>query len=60
MALDASRYKIPFTGGLESRVVISGVASATVRTLIETPLEFIKVRQQTNTPWAVRSLYQVS
>jgi solute carrier family 25 carnitine/acylcarnitine transporter 20/29 len=53
------RKQIPFSGGVETRVVISGVASATVRSVIETPLEFVKVRQQTNTPWSFRSLYQV-
>ncbi len=37
---------IPHTGGLQTRVLAAGLFSSFARSLIETPLEYIKVRQQ--------------
>lgn len=42
---------IPFTGGLQPRVLLSALFSSTCRSLVETPLEFIKVRLQTGQTW---------
>jgi solute carrier family 25 carnitine/acylcarnitine transporter 20/29 len=42
---------IPDAGGLQWRVLGAGVIASTARALIETPLEFVKVRRQTNQPW---------
>lgn len=39
---------IPGTGGLQLRVLTAGVCASLVRSLLESPLEFIKVRQQTS------------
>jgi solute carrier family 25 carnitine/acylcarnitine transporter 20/29 len=40
--------KIPFTYGLELRVIIGGIISGTSRAIIECPFEYTKVRRQTN------------
>jgi solute carrier family 25 carnitine/acylcarnitine transporter 20/29 len=47
---------IPYSGGLQYRVFLAGVASSTARTFIETPLELIKVRRQLNQPWHMSEL----
>jgi solute carrier family 25 carnitine/acylcarnitine transporter 20/29 len=40
---------IPLTNGLEFRVIAGGTMAGTCRALIETPLEYAKVKnQQTN------------
>ena len=39
---------IPYTGGLQPCVLIGAMAAASARSLIETPLEFIKVRVMVN------------
>ena len=38
-------------GGLQPRVVLAALTSASVRTVIETPLEHVKVRRQTGQSW---------
>lgn len=42
----AGESVIPGTGGLQARVLTAGLIASFCRSLIETPLEFIKVRQQ--------------
>ena len=37
------KYPIPLTNGLEIRVIIGGIASGTIRSIIETPVEYSKV-----------------
>lgn len=37
------RTQVPFSKGVEVRVVIAGIASGSVRSIIETPLEYAKV-----------------
>ena len=49
--------KIPFTMGLEYRVIIGGIISGTSRSVIESPFEYCKVRRQTNQNWEFRNLY---
>jgi solute carrier family 25 carnitine/acylcarnitine transporter 20/29 len=51
------KSQIPYTGGLETRVVVAGMLSASVRSVIECPLELIKVRKQVNEQWNIRSLF---
>jgi len=48
--------EIPYTGGLQYRVLLAGLASSTARTFIETPLELVKVRRQLNQTWKVSEL----
>lgn len=42
---------IPGSAGMQYRVLVCGVFASTARALIETPLEFIKVRKQTGQSW---------
>jgi hypothetical protein len=37
------KKQIPFTNGTEYRIVLGGIMSGTVRSLVETPLEYAKV-----------------
>lgn len=39
-------FEIPFTGGLQVRVVLGGVASGLARAALETPLDYWKIRRQ--------------
>ncbi|KAJ7378119.1 hypothetical protein OS493_024784 [Desmophyllum pertusum] len=50
--------QIPFTGGLQIRVLIAGAAASTTRAIIETPLELAKVRRQTGQSWQFKGLYR--
>ncbi len=50
------RFEIPLTGGIQNRVIIGGVLSAISRAVVETPLEYIKVRRQTHQPWKLRNV----
>jgi len=49
--------KIPYTLGLEPRVILGGVFSGTCRATLESPFEYTKVRRQTNNSWVVKDLY---
>ncbi|KAI6654992.1 hypothetical protein LOD99_2281 [Oopsacas minuta] len=53
-----STYEFPLTGGLQVRVLIAGSLASTVRALIETPLEYAKVRGQTGQKWRFMDLYK--
>ena len=53
-----STYEFPLTGGLQARVLIAGSAASTVRALIESPLEYVKVRGQTGQKWRFVDLYK--
>ena len=50
-------WEIPFTQGLQVRVLVAGLASSTSRAIIETPLEYAKIRQQTQQQWKLRHVY---
>lgn len=39
------RYEIPLTFGLQIRVIVAGLIAGTARASIETPIEYVKVRQ---------------
>ena len=53
-----STYEFPLTGGLQARVLIAGSAASTVRAMIESPLEYVKVRGQTGQKWRFADLYK--
>lgn len=57
MTSPLARYEVPCTGGLQIRVLVGGLAASTVRAIIETPLEYAKVRRQTQQNWRFRHLY---
>jgi solute carrier family 25 carnitine/acylcarnitine transporter 20/29 len=46
---------VPGMGGLQYRVLAAGVVASTARALVETPLEYIKVRRQTGQSWRMAS-----
>ena len=51
------KYEIPGTFGLQSRVIIGGLGASTVRAIIETPLEYAKIRRQTQQTWKLQHVY---
>jgi solute carrier family 25 carnitine/acylcarnitine transporter 20/29 len=54
------REKIPLTNGLEVRVVCGGMMSGSIRALVETPLEYAKIKRQTGENWKLRDTYTVN
>jgi len=52
-SMSALAEPIPGTGGMRASVVLAGLASGGARSIIETPLACIKVRQQTGSDWRV-------
>ncbi|XP_040061607.1 mitochondrial ornithine transporter 1 isoform X2 [Ixodes scapularis] len=57
--LDGSiaRSEIPFTAGLQTRVVVGGVIASTARAIIECPLEYAKISRQIGQTWTLRKVY---
>lgn len=49
---------IPFTGGIELRTVVAGVASGSFRAILECPFEYAKVRRQTGQNWVFSEVYK--
>lgn len=52
------KYEFPGTAGLQARVLAGGIGASTVRAIIETPLEYAKVRRQTQQSWQLRHVYR--
>ena len=42
-----TKTSLPLSGGIEMRVLLGALASATTRAVIECPFEYAKVRRQT-------------
>ena len=53
-----SRYEIPLSEGVQLRVICGGIGAGTVRAIIETPLEYAKVRRQIQKTWKLRDVYR--
>eukprot|EP00731_Ephydatia_muelleri_P038078 Em0648g5a len=51
-------FELPMTGGLQARVVLAGVTASCARAIIESPLEYAKVRRQTQQKWKLRHMYR--
>ncbi|XP_013389954.1 mitochondrial arginine transporter BAC2-like [Lingula anatina] len=51
------KYEIPATAGLQIRVIIGGLVASTARAVIETPLEYAKIRRQIQSTWTIREVY---
>ncbi|XP_064605470.1 mitochondrial substrate carrier family protein S-like [Liolophura sinensis] len=51
------RGEIPGTAGLQVRVIAGGLVASTARAIIETPLDYCKVKGQTQQKWQLRALY---
>ena len=52
------RWELPFSGGVQLRVLAGGFFASTARSVIETPLEYVKVRRQTGQGWRFRDVYR--
>lgn len=50
---DFATSAIPLAGGMQWRVLLAATAATSIRAIIETPLELIKVRRQTGQSWLV-------
>ena len=50
------RYQIPLTGGLQVRVILSGMVSGLSRAVLETPLDYWKIRRQVVKKWSFREV----
>lgn len=48
---------IPGTNGLETRVILGGMVSGTCRALVETPLEYAKIKRQTGESWRFKDTF---
>ncbi len=51
------KREIPYTGGIQLRVLCAGLAASTSRAVIESPVEYAKVRRQTGQAWVMRDIY---
>lgn len=52
------RQTIPLSGGIELRVLLAGIFSGTVRSCIECPFEYAKVKMQTGQAWVIKDIYK--
>jgi len=43
--IDGMKEKIPFSGGIEWRILLAGFTAGSVRSLIECPFEYAKVKR---------------
>ena len=50
------RYELPLTGGLQVRVVMSGVVAGLSRAALETPIDYWKIRRQVVKEWNIREI----
>jgi solute carrier family 25 carnitine/acylcarnitine transporter 20/29 len=50
--------QVPFTGGIELRVFAGGILSGTVRSLLECPFEYAKVKRQTGQAWVMGEVFK--
>mmetsp|Transcript_27222 Transcript_27222/g.36376 ORF Transcript_27222/g.36376 Transcript_27222/m.36376 type:complete len:240 (+) Transcript_27222:205-924(+) len=49
---------LPFCGGLEKRTVLGGMTAGFIRSVLECPFEYVKVRRMTEQSWRVLDLYK--
>eukprot|EP00933_Yihiella_yeosuensis_P050621 TRINITY_DN48411_c0_g1_i1.p1 TRINITY_DN48411_c0_g1~~TRINITY_DN48411_c0_g1_i1.p1 ORF type:complete len:285 (-),score=32.68 TRINITY_DN48411_c0_g1_i1:84-938(-) len=52
------KAKIPGTGGLAYATVLAGICGSSSRAIIESPIEYAKVKRQTGQPWYFGEVYQ--
>ncbi len=55
---DFMKSDIPYTKGIQPRVIMGGLSAGMVRTFIECPFEYAKVKKQTGQKWNFRSIYK--
>ncbi|CDW82109.1 UNKNOWN [Stylonychia lemnae] len=49
---------LPMTGGLQPRVILSGMLSSAARSIVECPFEYAKVKRQTGQTYQLNHAYQ--
>lgn len=49
---------VPYSGGLQMRTILGGMTAGFVRSILECPFEYVKVRRMTEQSWHVRDLYK--
>ena len=49
--------EIPYTAGSQLRVLFSGACGGFARACIENPIEYVKVKGQTNQTWLFKDVY---
>ena len=59
----SSEYKklqeiVPYSAGVEKRTVLSGFCAGALRSVIECPFEYVKVRRMTGQPWHLSHVYK--
>ena len=52
------RTQIPYTMGLEARVVAAGLIGGSCRSLVECPFEYAKVKGQTGQVWVFKDIFK--
>jgi len=52
------KAKIPFSGGLAWATVAAGICGASARAIVESPIEYAKVKRQTGQVWRFGEAYQ--
>ena len=57
--LDNEKYRkeVPGTSGVQYRTVIAAIAGGTSRAVLESPIEYAKVRRQTGKTWRLSGIY---
>lgn len=49
---------IPYSFGLQYRVILGGVTASLLRSIVECPVEFVKVKRQTGQQWKISAMYK--
>ncbi|CAE7369213.1 rep [Symbiodinium microadriaticum] len=55
---DMENFRIPGTGGLALATVFAGLCGSSARAVIESPIEYAKVKRQTGQTWHFNEVYQ--
>ena len=56
-ASPALTMDIPYTAGLQPRVLLGGVCAASCRAVVETPLDYAKIQLQMGEPWRLNKVF---
>ena len=51
------RTHIPLTNGIETRVILGGIMAGACRSVIETPLDYAKIKRQMGQNWKLREVF---
>jgi solute carrier family 25 carnitine/acylcarnitine transporter 20/29 len=56
--LEMDKRTVPYSGGLAWATVLAGACGASARSVIESPIEYAKVKRQTGQTWKFGEIYQ--